>query len=402
MKIVYFYQYFSTPKGSWGTRAYEFARRWVQAGHEVTIVTSIYYKSDLVAKRLIENQEFEGIKVKVLNIEINNKQPIWKRIWSFIQYSVLASWYAMSIPADVVIASSGPITVGIPGLIAALIRRRKLIFEVRDLWPEGAIAMGAIKNKVLIRMAYGLESLCYRTAKLVVTLSPGMSIDIENRYGIEHLLSIPNAADNQLFGTRDSKWTLPQNFQGFKIANYVGNIGKVNKTELILEAALFLHRRNRTDIKLVIIGDGQQREEIQQRITDLGLSNIVILDLMPKEEMVNWVQRSFCSLVPLQPTPIFDTSSPNKLFDSLAASVPVIQTTNGWIRDLMNKYDCGLTIDANSAESLADSLIKLADEPNLQKRLAVNAKKLAESMFDRDFLANNMLNGITKVYMGQF
>ena len=400
MKIVYFYQYFSTPKGSWGTRAYEFARRWVQAGHEVTIVTSIYYKSDLVAKRLIENQEFEGIKVKVLKIEINNKQPIWKRIWSFIQYSVLASWYAMSIPADVVIASSGPITVGIPGLIAALIRRRKLIFEVRDLWPEGAIAMGAIKNKVLIRMAYGLESLCYRTAKLVVTLSPGMSIDIENRYGIEHLLSIPNAADNQLFGTRDSKWTLPQNFQGYKIANYVGNIGKVNKTELILEAALILHRRNRTDIKLVIIGDGQQREEIQQRITDLGLSNIVILDLMPKEEMVNWVQRSFCSLVPLQPTPIFDTSSPNKLFDSLAASVPVVQTTNGWIRDLMNKYDCGLTIDANSAESLAASLIKLADEPNLQKRLAVNAKKLAERMFDRDFLANKMLSGITKVYLG--
>src|SRR5690606_15584636 len=147
MKIVYFYQYFSTPNGSWGTRVYEFAKEWVDQGHEVTVVTSIYSKSDLVAEKLVEDQVFEGIKVKVLNVIIDNKQSFIKRILSFIKYSLLSSYYAIKLPADVVIASSGPITIGIPGLISKYIRGRKLIFETRDLWPEGAIELGIIKNK---------------------------------------------------------------------------------------------------------------------------------------------------------------------------------------------------------------------------------------------------------------
>jgi len=115
MKIVYFYQYFSTPKGSWGTRVYEFAKEWVKEGHEVTVVTSVYSKSDIKAEKLIEDQYFEGIHVKIINVTIDNKQPFLKRIWSFIQYSLLSSYYALTLPADIVIASSGPITVGLPG-----------------------------------------------------------------------------------------------------------------------------------------------------------------------------------------------------------------------------------------------------------------------------------------------
>ncbi len=97
MKILYFYQYFSTPKGSWGTRVYEFAKEWVAEGHEVTVVSSIYSKSDLQAERLIENQVFDGIKVKVLNIRIDNKQSFLKRIFTFLAYSILSSWYALTL-----------------------------------------------------------------------------------------------------------------------------------------------------------------------------------------------------------------------------------------------------------------------------------------------------------------
>ena len=149
MKILIFYQYFSTPKGSWGTRIYEFAKDWVKEGHEVTVVSSIYTKSDLKAKRLLETQFFDGIQVRVINVRIDNKQSIPKRIYSFIAYAVIASWYAVTLPANIVIASSGPITVGLPGLIAKWIRGRKMVFEARDLWPEGAIELGVIKNTVI-------------------------------------------------------------------------------------------------------------------------------------------------------------------------------------------------------------------------------------------------------------
>src|SRR5690606_3957540 len=153
MKILYFYQYFSTPKGAWGTRVYEFAREWVEQGHEVTVVSSIYSKSDLTASKLIEDQYFDGIHVKVLNLKVDNKQPFLKRIWSFLAYALFSSYYALVLKADVVVASSGPITVGLPGLLAKYVRGRKLVFETRDLWPEGAIELGIIKNPLLKKAA---------------------------------------------------------------------------------------------------------------------------------------------------------------------------------------------------------------------------------------------------------
>jgi hypothetical protein len=144
LKILYFYQYFSTPKGAWGTRVYDFAKNWVAEGHEVTVVSAIYSKSDLSASRIVESQLHDGIQVKVINVRIDNKQSFGKRIWSFIVYMLYSSWYALRLPADVVVASSGPITVGFPGLIARIFRGKKLVFEVRDLWPAGAI--GHIKE----------------------------------------------------------------------------------------------------------------------------------------------------------------------------------------------------------------------------------------------------------------
>ncbi len=162
MKIVYFYQYFSTPKGSWGTRVYEFASEWVKEGHDVTVVTSVYSKSDLKATKFIEDQMFDGIKVKIINVSIDNKQSFLKRIWTFIQYAVMSSWFAITLKADIVIASSGPITVGLPGLLARYIRGRKLVFETRDLWPEGAIELGIINNSTIQKIAYWFERTCYK------------------------------------------------------------------------------------------------------------------------------------------------------------------------------------------------------------------------------------------------
>ena len=182
MKILYFYQYFSTSEGAWGTRVYEFARNWVKEGHTVTVVTSVYSKSNLKTNRLVSRQMIEGIEVIIINVLIDNRQSVAKRILSFLQYAVISSWYALTLKADVVIASSGPITVGIPGLVAHWFRGRKLVFEARDLWPEGAIRMGILKNKALISLSYRFEKVCYQSSRAVIGLSPGIQQDIQRRF----------------------------------------------------------------------------------------------------------------------------------------------------------------------------------------------------------------------------
>lgn len=387
MKILYFYQYFSTPKGSWGTRVYEFAREWVENGHEVTVVTSVYSKSDLKAEKFIEDQVVDGIKLKVINIKIDNKQNIIKRIWTFFQYSVFSVWYAMTLPADVVIASSGPITVGIPGLLARIIRRKKLVFETRDLWPEGAIELGIIRNKTIIKLAYGFEKMCYRHAQLIVALSPGMKSYIEKKSGHSRVISVTNAANIELFDSPKQFKALLPALNPLNYAIYTGNIGKVNNSYLLLQAARWIKAHNIENLYILIVGDGQLRDELIRTKEIESLDSLLIHGLIPKTELVGLIQHAIASLVPLQNSPVLDTSSPNKFFESLAAGTPVIQNTQGWMKNFLEENEVGYTIKHDDAASLVNHLIMLRDEPIRYKRMEEKSREIARKEFDKNVLA---------------
>lgn len=396
MKIVYFYQYFSTPKGSWGTRVYEFAKEWVEQGHEVTVVTSVYSKSDLEASRLIETQEFEGIQVKVINVKIDNRQSIIRRIFSFIQYSIISSYYALRLPADVVVASSGPITVGIPGLIARYIRGRKLVFETRDLWPDGAIELGIITNPLIKRLARWFEKVCYKASSYIVTLSPGMTTNIRSRFPIDRITDVTNAANIDLFS--QEKPFAQVSLEPKSYAIYTGNIGMVNNSYWLLKAAKRLKAKGRDDIKIVLVGEGQQREELEEIARQEKINNFIRLELMPKEKLVAFVQHAFVSLVPLKGSPVLDTSSPNKFFESLAAGVPVIQNTQGWMKDFLSEHNVGYTLDPNDPDELADTLILMKDNPTVTAEMGARALSIARTYFDKDYLAQKMLDVLIKVH----
>lgn len=394
MRILYFYQYFSTPRGAWGTRVYEFARNWVKQGHKVTVVTAIYYKSDITAKKFLETQLFDGITVKIINVVIDNRHSIPKRLWTFIQFNVMACFYALRLPCDMVIASSGPILIGLPGLVARYFRRKKLVFEVRDLWPQGAIELGIITNPVLKWVAYKFEDFCYNSSDLIVALSPGMKDNIKQRFNHTKVVSITNGADLALFGESNNGEFL--NAHG-DYAIYTGNLGSVNNSGWLLETARILNSYGRNDIKILLIGDGQEREAIDEAINKENLSNIMRLDLMPKLELVNFVQNALVSLVPLKGTPVLDHSSPNKFFESLAAGVPVIQNTQGWIKDFLEEHSIGFTVSPNNAKDLADLLVQLFDDKEQAKRMGKNAKMVAEKYFDKDHLSQIMLDSLQDI-----
>ncbi|MBN7812914.1 glycosyltransferase family 4 protein [Algoriphagus sp. H41] len=397
MKIVYFYQYFSTPKGSWGTRVYEFAKEWVEQGHDVTVVTSVYSKSDLKAEKLLEDQVHEGIKLKVINVRIDNKQPFLKRIWTFVFYSLLSSWYALTLPADLVIASSGPITVGLPGLLARFFRGRTLVFETRDLWPEGAIELGIIRNKWMVKLAYWFEGVCYRNSKLIVALSPGMKQYIEAKSGHPNVISVTNAANIELFARPVAFKAIHPELQAGQYAIYTGNIGLVNNSYLLLNAARYIKAKGISGLRILIIGDGQLRDELVRVKEQEGLDSLIIHGLIPKVELVGLIQHALASLVPLQNSPILDTSSPNKFFESLAAGVPVIQNTQGWMKDFLDGHQVGYTIRHDDAEALVRCLIELREQPALHAQMGEKAQVIARAEFDKDVLARRFRNALEKL-----
>lgn len=393
MKILYFYQYFTTPKGSYGTRVYEFTKEWVKLGHEVTVVSSVYYKSDLRATQFIDNRVVEGVNIKLVNIFIDNKQSLLLRLWKFIQYGIVSAYYAITLPADVVIASSGPLTIAIPAFVARYIRRRKLVFEVRDLWPQGAIELGLIKNRLIQKVAYFLEAQCYRASHEIVTLSMGMTDDINHRFNLDNLTTVTNSANLELFK--------PEIDVEFKRQNgcyaiYTGNIGAVNNSRWLVEAARWLKLRGRSDIKIILIGDGQQRDEIQRIKINEELDGLILFDLMPKHEVVKYISNAMVSLVPLKGSPILDTSSPNKFFESLACGVPVIQNTQGWMKDFLVEHNVGYTVPPDDANALADILIDLSNKPTEIMEIGKRARQLAEDFFDKTKLASKMLSALER------
>jgi glycosyltransferase involved in cell wall biosynthesis len=390
MKILYFYQYFTTPKGSWGTRVYEFARRWVKAGDTVTVVTSVYDKSDLMPTGLISRFDVDGITVRVINIRLSNKQGFSQRLFTFVAYAFLASWYALVLPADVVVSSSGPITVGIPGLVAHYFRRLPFVFEVRDLWPEGAIQLGIIRNPLVIQIAKFMEKRCYLAASKIVALSEGMAEWIRQTYGFQHIEVIPNASDNELFGTLRQNSFLQSVHEGKKLILYTGTMGAMNNCWQIIKMAEYLQAQGEDGIEVILIGDGKEKSAQEAYVQKEGIKNIHFLGILPKEDVATWLNHACCTLMVFRAVPCLDTVSPNKMFDAFAAGIPVIQTTQGWIKELLAREHCGITVPADDPEAMAGAVMQMARDHRIRETMAANARRVARDLFDRDLLATKM------------
>jgi glycosyltransferase involved in cell wall biosynthesis len=393
MRIVILYQYFGTPGGSWSTRCYELARRWVRMGDEVTVITSPYDKSDIKPQGYIHRTEIEGIRLVVINSGDSNTLPLPTRMFRAMRFAISASYQAATIPSDIVIASSGPITIGIPALIAKWVRGRRFVFEVRDLWPQGAIENRLIRGRLMERLSYGFEGLCYRNAELVVAASIGMEESIRRRHPRTRTLVIPNASDTELFGNGpDLEFPAFIN-NGKKTFLYTGSLGLMDAVGDVIEG--FAALDDLSDIQLVIIGEGAERRMLQQRVRALGLEGkIHFIGLIPKFQVAGWYKIAHASFVVFKDYPVWATVSPNKMFDSFAAGVPIIQNTGGWIRDLVEEQACGLNARMGDPHSMAECIRRMSTDDTLRMRLGRNAKRLAETAFNRDILSREYREGL--------
>ncbi|MCW3093135.1 MAG: hypothetical protein JWP81_4204 [Ferruginibacter sp.] len=395
MQILIFYQYFGTPNGGWSTRMYELPKRWIEAGHRVTVVTSPYDKSDIRATKFIDKQVIDGIEVVIVNINQSNKHSIVHRAFKFGLFSIISIYYALVIPFDVVICSSGPITIGLPGLFAKTFKRKKkFVFEVRDLWPEGAIQLGLIKNKTLMRFAYYFEKLCYSKADLVVTCSKGMTDSIQARFSSTKLLTIPNACDNELFQEKDPGFELPLWANNKKIFVYTGSLGLMDDCMQIIKA---IELTNIPEAIFVFIGDGKEKIELEQYVKEKKIANTWFIGLIPKTEVRRWLQSSHAAFVTFKDIPVLQTSSPNKMFDAFAAGVPIIQSTAGWIKDLLEYENAGITVNPTCPNQMSLAIKRLANDSGERNRMAEAARRLAETEFSRKILAEKYLNELTSI-----
>lgn len=395
-EIVFFYQYFGTPKGRWSTRVYELCKRWVNAGHDVTVVTAPYDKSDIKSDKFIDKIKVDGIKLIIINSGDSNRFSKIKRVVRAINFSLISIWYSLTLKYDVCIASSGPITIGLPMIVSKVFRRKATVFEVRDLWPAGGIVMGQISRK-WEKTALWFEKLCYDKSDVVVTASIGQREHIIKRFPTLDIEVIPNASDIDVFGAKTTGH-LPEWTRNKILFTHIGSLGLIHNTSFWLEVAKELEKLDtESRVFLIFIGDGVDRDILIESAKDSSLSNIHFLGSMPKSDLPIWVQNSRATLFATLDNVVQDASSPNKIFDSFAASVPIIQTSRGWIHDLVEKENCGVNVSLSSPIEAAEKIMLLTDNEDMAKNMGLNAFKLAETVFNRDVLAENYINLMKRI-----
>lgn len=396
MRILYCHQFFATRESSLGLiRSYEFSRRWVEQGHEVTVITSASRLPESYSARLFTDGEIDGIRVRSVRVPYSNYMGTMRRLWSFATFMFGATWLAVTAGEyDVVFATSTPLTVGVPGWIAAALHRTPFVFEVRDLWPEAAIQMGVIsRTGVVGRFGKWLERFLYRRSAEIVALSPGMVEGVVAE-GIpaDRVHMVPNSSDLDLFspGPKDDELVERYGLAGKFVVGYAGAIGPSNDVEgHVPEAARTLLDRGRNDIVFLIAGDGKSLPRLRELAA--GMPNVILTGSMPKAEIPRLTRTADALMVLFADKPILATNSPNKFFDGLATGRPMIVNMAGWTRELVEENRAGAYVPVNDGVALADAVTTLADNDALREEMGRNARRLAEERFSRDILAEQVL-----------
>ena len=389
MKILYIHQYFRTPKEPGGTRSYWISQELIKNGHEVTMLTT---SSQIDSK--VKKINIDGIDVIYLKVPYSQYMSIFKRLLSFVSFMLKSARIALKEKdVNLVIATSTPLTIGFPALVVKKFNKTPFLFEVRDLWPEVPIQMGGLKNKMIIKIALWFEKTIYKNAMHVVALSPGMLNGVIKRdIPLEKVSMIPNMSKIDMFWSRDKNVSLLNKLglkhDSFKVV-YFGAMGLANGMDYIIDAIKYL--KDNQEIEFVFMGGGSTEPILKEKCESLGIKNTHFLGGFGLEELSEIVNLCDVSLVTFADLPILATNSPNKLFDSLSAGKPIIVNSPGWTKDLVEKYECGLFVDPKHPEDLANKILDLKKDPNTCEKMGLNARKLAETKYDKSILCNEFV-----------
>lgn len=400
MHILYFHQHFSTPNGSTGIRSYQMARALINAGHSVTMVCGSYGGGATGLKDSFVNGRrlgvVDGINVIEFDLAYSNKDGFLKRSIIFFSFALKSIRLALTHEYDLVFATTTPLTAGIPGIFARWFRGKHFVFEVRDLWPELPKAMGVITNPVILSAMSLLEWCSYRSAHRCIGLSPGIVEGIEKRgVTIEKISLIPNGCDLDIFSKEIEPWRPDGISEHDLMAVFTGTHGMANGLHAVLDAASVLKQMGRTDIKIVLIGQGKQKEELIKRANDEEIINIIFHDPVNKHQLAGLMAEADIGLQILSNIQAFYFgTSPNKFFDYIAAGIPVLNNYPGWIAEMLTEYRCGFAVPPDNPIAFAEALIYAADNRGELQDMGLKARNLAVSTFDRKSLANNWVTWV--------
>lgn len=403
--IILIHQAFAALDEPGGTRHHELARFLVTQGHRVTVIASpVSYltgRTDQQRVRWVEKQ-MDDVGVVVLRVYTYNAmhRSFVHRMLAFLTFMVSSFIVGLSVrDVDLVWGTSPPIFQGLTAWSLARLKRVRFLFEVRDLWPAFAVAVGVLRNRVLIRASEWLEVFLYRSADKVMVNSPGFVEHVKARRA-RAIVLVPNGADTAMFDPSmdGADFRKLYALEGKFIALYAGAHGLSNDLGVVLQAAKLLN--SHAGIAIVLLGDGKDKIALVAQAKDMGLKNVHFIAAIPKNDIPAVLAAAHACIAILKPIPLYSTVYPNKVFDYMAAGRPIVLAIDGVIRQVVEAAGAGIFTQPGDPAALAESIQQLAADPKNARKMGMAGRAYIEEHFDRKNLAHKLHNVIQTMTTG--
>ena len=406
MHILFLTDNFPPETNAPASRTYEHSLEWVRLGHQVTVVTC--------APNFPQGRVFSGYTNKIWQTEIVNGIKVI-RVWTFITAnegfikrsldyvsfmfsSFVASFFIKDV--HVIIGTSPQFFTAISAYFTSLVKRRPWVFELRDIWPESIQAVGALRNRKVIRLLEKVELFLYRKSNKVIAVTDSFKTNLVSRGVDKNKVSvITNGVDMSRFFPLDKDAFLLEKFNlsGKFVVGYIGTHGMAHALDTVIEAAeIFQNTQCNNKITFLFIGDGAEKKKLVDSVNYMNLRNVIFIDSVQKNEIQKYWSLLDVSVIHLKKTSLFKTVIPSKLFECMGMGLPVLHGVEGESAEIVKRFDMGLTFEPESKDDLVDKILLLLDSSEMLVRFQVNSLKASEH-FERKNLARKMVDEINLV-----
>jgi len=402
MKILFITDNFPPERNAPAKRTYEHAKEWIKVGHKVTVITG--------APNFPIGKVFDGYRNKIYQKESIDKINV-KRVWTYIvenkgfllrildYISFMISSFICGIftkKHDVVIATSPQFFTAISGYFISLFKRSNYILEIRDLWPESIVTVGAMKeSSIIVKILSKIALFLYKRAKVIVCvtnsfkdhlINKGIDSDkiivIKNGFNFDNIIP-PTKTISQL----GKEYNLyPNDF----IVSFIGTIGMAHGLDVILKASENINKK----VKFLIVGDGAEKDYLEQIAKNNSLKNVIFISSISWQEIINLNQIISVNLVHLIDKPEFRKVIPSKIFESMALKKPIIMGVLGEANQIVKDAECGIEMIPEDPKSLNESIVKLVNDKQLMQNLSDNGYEYVYKKYNRKNFANQMIEFI--------
>lgn len=398
MKVLFLTQYCPPEVGAPQNRIFEFAKQLKKFGHEVTILTAMpnYPKGEIFdgykGKKIVK-EELEGIKIIRTSIYATKEKDFVKRLKNYLSFTFSSVFTGAKYidKQDVIITESPPLFLGWSGYVLSKKKGAKFIFNISDLWPESAVKLGVLHNKLLIKMSTYLEEFCYRKAAAVTGQTKGIVDNIVSRgFDKSKVHLITNGVDTEFFKkeNRDEEFRKEIGIEDKFAICYAGIHGLAQGLETVIESAEIL--KDNKEIQFVFVGDGPEKSKLMEMVKSKNLDNVTFLNVQPKPKMPKIIASMDATVIPLKKLDLFKGALPSKMFEALSSQLPIILAVQGEAEKLINDAKAGITVEPENPKEIAKAALKLYNDEVLRKKLGENGRRYVIDHYSREGIARKL------------